>query len=152
MDNKQLTTRAWQVLNWSFERAGHQLPPWAKTTKMRRAFLKVYKKAQIKNRFKWAYDRDGEPYHVDHIIPLHGEDVSGLHVPWNLKVIRRDINLAKGILIVDAWIPPAKAQPEVLNPKKTYCFKCRRSRKKNEFHQRQLDLALPICRFCQKGN
>lgn len=36
-----------------------------------------------------------EPWHVDHVVPLQGDLVSGLHVPSNLQVMRGVENIAK---------------------------------------------------------
>jgi len=38
----------------------------------------------------------GFAWHVDHIIPLQGKNVSGLHVPLNLQVIPGSVNSQKG--------------------------------------------------------
>jgi hypothetical protein len=53
---------------------------------------------RIKSQEKTAEKRTkmfGFAWEVDHIIPLQGDTVSGLHVPTNLQVIPRSVNRAK---------------------------------------------------------
>lgn len=107
-----LKDRAWRVFNLSMQRVGLRCPAWARTSHFRRKFLKVYLKAARKNAYRFAYGKDGERYHVDHIIPLHGENVSGLHVPWNLHVIPATINLAKSNMVVAEYGLTHKEAPD----------------------------------------
>ncbi|WP_164885115.1 hypothetical protein [Rubrivivax rivuli] len=61
-------------------------PPWADLDAIR-AFYEA----------AWdASRRTGTPHHVDHVIPLQGKNVSGLHVHTNLQVLPAFDNLSKG--------------------------------------------------------
>lgn len=63
-------------------------PPWL-TKEQKTAMKQLYIEAQRLTKLT------GERYVVDHIVPLINEDVCGLHVPWNLRVITQDENLVK---------------------------------------------------------
>lgn len=54
---------------------------------------------QMKEKYWLAKDLkavSGQEYHVDHIVPINGKNICGLHVPWNLQVLPSDLNLSKG--------------------------------------------------------
>lgn len=84
---------------------------WTAANRGKRNAITAARRAALRLRLpKWA-DRDaikafyeeaarltaetGIPHEVDHIVPLQGETVSGLHVPINLRVIPRSLNRSK---------------------------------------------------------
>jgi hypothetical protein len=61
-------------------------------------WLTSFDKVKIRCMYQLAamYTKEsGEPWHVDHVIPLQGAIVSGLHVPNNLRVVRGIENIQK---------------------------------------------------------
>ena len=61
-------------------------------------WLSAEQRMEIRLKYRLALElgrRTGVPYAVDHIIPIQGELVSGLNVPWNLQVITQAENLKK---------------------------------------------------------
>lgn len=60
-------------------------PPWL--TKDQLKEIKAY--YVLAKELQWLSE---ELLEVDHVVPLQGENVSGLHVPWNLQILPRSLN------------------------------------------------------------
>ena len=61
-------------------------------------WLSAEQKRQIQNIYYKSYLlklETGTPHHVDHIVPLQGKTVCGLHVPWNLRAVPSEVNLRR---------------------------------------------------------
>lgn len=97
-ERNRLTKSSWRKQNLSVKNAANKR---YETSKLKRtpSWLTEEHHKQILEKYWLAQDLKtitGEDYHVDHIIPLQGKNVSGLHVPWNLQVLPADLNLKKG--------------------------------------------------------
>lgn len=95
-EEKKHAAKAWKQANPGWYRANNnerrrakngRTPAWANRSRIK----EIYALAADWNSL-WPDDR----VHVDHIIPLRGRTVSGLHYEGNLRLIRQTDNLAKG--------------------------------------------------------
>ena len=90
LDNKEIClerSRVWRKKNLKYDayraklyrtRKSQQLPKWADLEKIKNFYLNCPK-----------------GYHVDHIVPLKGKKVSGLHIETNLQYLLARDNLVK---------------------------------------------------------
>jgi hypothetical protein len=111
------TRRAWSA-KWhreNFEKASEKFKAYYRSNPERyHAHRAKYLARQLQRTPAWLTDADyeaikafyaeairltaetGIPHEVDHIIPMQGRTVSGLHVPSNLQVVTRTANRSKG--------------------------------------------------------
>lgn len=91
------TKRQWKLRNIGKVKADHTFakerikiatPKWL-TKDQRKEIQNIYEEAYI------LAEKSGVSYHVDHILPLRGKNVSGLHVPWNLQILTAKENILK---------------------------------------------------------
>jgi hypothetical protein len=100
-EKARLWRKRWQMENPAVYREARAMrrarevnacPSWAD----REAIRRVYEE---RNRVS---AETGVTHHVDHIVPLAGLKVCGLHVSWNLRVIPGQVNARKGRKLVEA--------------------------------------------------
>jgi 5-methylcytosine-specific restriction endonuclease McrA len=96
-DKNSLKTREWNAKNPEkvLEQSARK-----RATKLQRVPIWITQEDKwlMQEIYRLAKDRTrllGFEWQVDHIIPLRGKNVSGLHVPSNLRVIEKTQNLKK---------------------------------------------------------
>lgn len=89
---KENPVKSRALTNARKRRARLSTPLWADLKKVK----KLYQVAATWNEI-WPED----PVHVDHIIPLKGKNVSGLHTELNLQILRAADNMKKSNKLLD---------------------------------------------------
>lgn len=92
----------WRVANLDVAAAAQQrrrakklkcLPPWADLEKIQQFYAQA----------KELTEMTGVKHNVDHIYPLQGDLVTGLHVEWNLQILTERDNKSKGARLPEVW-------------------------------------------------
>jgi len=73
----------------------------SRVSKRRAIKLKAIPKWCNLNRIKEIYKNCPKGYHVDHIVPLQGKNVCGLHVENNLQYLTAEQNIIKGNKLIN---------------------------------------------------
>lgn len=90
LDRDRLLTKYWEDLfNGRISRRqsmmGHACPGWADMDKIQQVYIERDRVTK----------ETGIPHHVDHIVPICGDRVCGLHNEFNVRVITKTENLKK---------------------------------------------------------
>ncbi len=91
----KLTVKRWQKLNKEEQRPKRA----AILAKYRASKLQAvppWLGRELKSEIKQIYIDCPKGYQVDHIVPLQGKNIRGLHVPWNLQYLTAEENQIKG--------------------------------------------------------
>lgn len=83
---QEIRPRRAEYFSWHRASRARRTPPWADRAAIRAIYLHAKRES----------DRLGIEHHVDHIVPLHGRMVCGLHCAANLRVIPAWANRHKG--------------------------------------------------------